>query len=91
MDKNIKIQIESICFRNGLIQKKLKELFKLINKAMQRQNIIVVTHLNEENRAECYGNLKKACEAHKLVYNTIVQKKLPLIKDGLLIQRVPFN
>ena len=58
---------------------------------MQRQNIIVVTHLNEANRAECYGNLKKACEAHNLVYNTIVQKKLPLIKDGLLIQRVPFN
>lgn len=88
MDKSIKIQNESIGFRNGLIQ---KELFKLINKAMQRQNIIVVTHLNKANKAECYGNLKKACEAHKLVYNTIVQKKLPLIKGGLLIQRVPFN
>ena len=58
---------------------------------MQRKNIIVVTRLNEANRAECYGNLKKACKAHELVYNTIVQKKLPLIKDGLLIQRVPFN
>lgn len=58
---------------------------------MQRQNIIVVTYLNEANRAECYGNLKKACKAHELVYNTIVQKKLPLIQNGLLIQRVPFN
>ena len=57
---------------------------------MQRQNIIVVTHLNEGSKAEAYGNLKKACKAHKLVYNTIVQKKLPLIKNGLLIQRVPF-
>ena len=58
---------------------------------MQRQNVIVVTHLNEENKAECYGNLKKACEAHNLVYNTIVQKKLPIVKGWLLIQRVPFN
>lgn len=58
---------------------------------MQRQNVIIVIHLNEENRAECYGNLKKACEAHNLVYNTIVQKKLPIVKNDILIQRVPFN
>jgi hypothetical protein len=56
---------------------------------MQRKTVIVVVHENKE--AECYGNLKKACKAHGLVYNTIVQKKLPIIKNGLLIQRVPFN
>ena len=56
---------------------------------MQRKTVIVVVH--EDKRVECYGNLKKACKAHNLVYNTIVQKKLPIIKNGLLIQRVPFN
>lgn len=56
---------------------------------MQRKSIIVVIH--EDKKADCYGNLKKACNAHNLVYNTIVQKKLPLYKNGLFIQRVPFN
>ena len=56
---------------------------------MQRQNIIVIVH--EDKTAETYGNLKKACVAHNLVYNTIVQKKLPITKNGLFIQRVKFN
>lgn len=56
---------------------------------MQRNTVIVVVH--EDKRVECYGSLKKACKAHNLVYNTIVKKKLPIIKNGLLIQRVPFN
>jgi hypothetical protein len=56
---------------------------------MQRKTVIVVVH--EDKAVECYGNLKKACKAHNLVYNTIVRKKLPIIKNGLLIQRVPFN
>ena len=56
---------------------------------MQRKTVIVVVH--EDKTVECYGNLKKACKAHKFDYNTIVQKKLPIIKNGLLIQRVPFN
>ena len=56
---------------------------------MQRKTVIVVVH--KDKKVECYGNLKKACKAHNLVYNTIVQKKLPLIKNGLLIQRVTFN
>tara|TARA_R110002020_G_scaffold465503_2_gene686963 strand:+ start:2483 stop:2659 length:177 start_codon:yes stop_codon:yes gene_type:complete len=58
---------------------------------MQRKNIIVVVHLREACRAECFGNLKKACNAHKMVYNTIVKQELPLMQDGLLIQRVPFK
>jgi len=57
---------------------------------MQRKNIIVVIDI-ETLETNCYGNLKKACEAHGLVYNTIVQKKLPLTKEGLLVQRVIFN
>ena len=56
---------------------------------MQRKTVIVVVH--EDKAVECYGNLKKACKAHNFVYNTIVHKKLPIIKNGLLIQRVPFN
>ena len=55
---------------------------------MNRKTIIVVLH--EDKKVECFGNLRKACEAHKLVYNTIVQKKMPIEKNGLLIQRVPF-
>ena len=57
---------------------------------MQRKNIIVVINI-ETLKTECYGNLKKACEAHGLVYNTTVQKKLPLTKENLLVQRVIFN
>jgi len=57
---------------------------------MQRQNITVVIQMCDF-RTETYGSLKKACVAHEWVYNTIVQKKLPIEKDGWLIQRVPFN
>ena len=56
---------------------------------MPRKNIIVVINI-ETLKTDCYGNLKKACEAHGLVYNTTVQKKLPLTKEGLLVQRVAF-
>ena len=56
---------------------------------MPRKNIIVVIDI-ETLKTDCYGNLKKACEDHGLVYNTIVQKKLPLTKHGLLVQRVAF-
>ena len=57
---------------------------------MQRKNIIVVINI-ETLKTDVYGNLRKACESHGLVYNTIVQKKLPVTKEGLLIQRLPFN
>ena len=56
---------------------------------MKRKNIIVVLH--PDKRVECFGNLRKVCIKYGLVYNTIVQKKMPIEKDGLLIQRVPFN
>lgn len=66
---------------------------------MQRQNIIVLTQVIDmtdvimygDSFQECYGNLKKACNAHKWSYSTISKKKLPQVKDGWLIQRVPFN
>lgn len=57
---------------------------------MQRKKIIVVIDM-ETFKTDCYGSLKKACFDHGLVYNTIVQKKLPIQKEGLLIQRKPFN
>ncbi len=56
---------------------------------MPRKNIIVVIDI-ETLKTDCYGNLKKVCENHGLVYNTIVEKKLPLTKKGLLVQRVAF-
>lgn len=56
---------------------------------MQRKNIIVV--VDEQQNATTFGNLKKACNAYGWVYNTIVQKKLPLIIDGLKVQRVEFK
>ena len=57
---------------------------------MQRQNIIVILQMCDF-RLECYGSLRKACNAHDWVYNTLVQKKLPIEKDGWLIKRIPFN
>ncbi len=56
---------------------------------MQRQNIIVI--IDEYGTVECWGNLKKACKAHGWVYNTIVQKKMPIDHDGWEIQRIPFR
>ena len=66
---------------------------------MQRQNIIVLTMVVNmpeiimygEKFQECYGNLKKACKVHEWSYSTMSKKRLPQIKDGWLIQRVPFN
>lgn len=61
---------------------------------MKRKNIIIVIDLELsviEIVPECYGNLKKACTQHGWVYNTIIKQKLPIVKDGWLIQRVPFN
>jgi len=63
------------------------EIFKA--KTMQRKNVIIVT--DSEQNAVCFGNLKKACAHFGWVYNTIVQKKLPLIIDGRKLQRVEFN
>jgi len=56
---------------------------------MQRKNIIVV--VDENQNAATFGNLKKACNEYGWAYNTIVQKKLPLIIDGLKVQRVEFK
>jgi len=56
---------------------------------MQRKTVIIV--VDEGQYALCFGNLKKACNAYGWVYNTIVQKKLPLIIDGLKVQRVEFK
>jgi hypothetical protein len=37
---------------------------------------------------ECYGNLKKVCEAYGWKYNTICRKGDSFIKDGYRVYRV---
>lgn len=56
---------------------------------MNRKTVIIV--VDKGQNALCFGNLKKACNHFNWVYNTIVQKKLPLIIDGLKVQRVEFK
>lgn len=55
---------------------------------MNRQNIIVVTTLND---IQCWGNFKKACEFNKLPYHSLKMKKLPIIYKEFYIRKVPFN
>lgn len=56
---------------------------------MQRKTVIIV--VDENQNAVCFGNLKKACNAFGWVYNTLVQKKLPLVIEGKKLQRINFN
>jgi len=56
---------------------------------MQRKTVIIV--VDENQNALCFGNLKKACNHFGWVYNTLVQKKLPLVIEGKKLQRVEFN
>ena len=58
-------------------------------KTMQRKTVIIV--VDEKQNAICFGNLKKACNHFNWVYNTLVQKKLPLVIDGKKLQRVDFK
>ena len=51
------------------------EVFK--TKTMKRKTVIIVT--DSELNAVCFGNLKKSCAHFGWIYNTIVQKKLPLV------------
>ncbi len=61
---------------------------KLIFVNMQRQSIIV---LIKGEQVETWGSLKEACTKHGWPYSTIVQKKLPIEKDGWEIHRRPFR
>ena len=65
----------------------LAPLFK--NKTMQRKTVIIV--VDENQNALCFGNLKKACNSFGWVYNTLVQKKLPLVIEGKKLQRIDFK
>ena len=56
---------------------------------MNRKTVIIV--VGEEQNALCFGNLKKACNHFGWVYNTLVQKKLPLVIGGKKLQRVEFK
>lgn len=56
---------------------------------MNRKTVIIV--VGEEQNTLCFGNLKKACNHFGWVYNTLVQKKLPLVIEGKKLQRVDFN
>lgn len=63
------------------------EVFK--PKTMQRKTVIIV--VDENQNALCFGNLKKACNHFNWVYNTLVQKKLPLVIEGNKLQRIDFK
>ena len=65
----------------------LARIFK--PKTMQRKTVIIV--VDENQNALCFGNLKKACNVFGWVYNTLVQKKLPLIIEGKKLQRIDFK
>jgi hypothetical protein len=54
---------------------------------MKRQTIIVII---TPEKIECWGNLKKACNAHNWHYNTLSKRKLPIDYEDCKIHRVPF-
>ena len=56
---------------------------------MKRQTVIVIITPTLQN-IECWGNLKKACIAHRWSYNTLSKRKLPTEYEGYRIERVPF-
>lgn len=56
---------------------------------MNRQTVIIL--IEKDKAPECWGNLKKLCEAKGWKYNTISKLKLPFEFDGCIIYRVPFH
>jgi hypothetical protein len=69
--------------------KLLRGLDLLNSKTMDRQTIIII--LSPGKDPEAWGNLKKACIAKGLSYNSISKKALPFEIQGLTIYRVPFR
>lgn len=57
---------------------------------MNQKTVIVISGSRTED-TQCFGSLKKACDAHGWVYNTLIQKNLPLTHESWFIQRVKFN
>lgn len=55
---------------------------------MDRKNILV---LIIGDHVETWGNLKKVCDVHKWSYWTLSKKEFPIIHDGWVIHKVPFN
>jgi hypothetical protein len=61
-----------------------------MKKTLNRKNVVIL--INEKRDIECWGSLKLACKAHpEFVYNTLTKRKLPVIVNGWIINRVPFN
>jgi hypothetical protein len=56
---------------------------------MNRKTVILVIDI-DTLKSECFSNLKKACDAHGFIYNTI-SRKLPVTIQGLSVQRVKFQ
>ena len=54
---------------------------------MKRQTVIVII---TPVKTECWGNLKKACEAKGSKYNTLSRLRPPFEYRGHRIYRVPF-
>jgi len=59
-------------------------------KKLKRKSVIIL--IDDDRKIECWGSLKKACDAHpELVYNTITKFKMPVYSKGWAINRVKFN
>ena len=57
---------------------------------MKRQNVIVII---TQAKTECWGNLKKLCEAKGfdiLPYHSLKSKPFPIIHNDWIIHKVPF-
>jgi hypothetical protein len=56
---------------------------------MNRQTVIIL--IEKDKAPECWGNLKKLCEAKGLKYNSLSKMKMPIQINGCTIYRVPFH
>lgn len=56
---------------------------------MTRKHIIVVERCPDI--VQCWGSLKRACEANELPYWTLARKKFPISHGEYVIRKVRFN
>jgi len=56
---------------------------------MNRQTVIIL--ISQDKAPECWGNLKKLCEAKGWKYNTLSKRTWPIEVGLCMIYRVPFH
>jgi hypothetical protein len=56
---------------------------------MNRQTVIIL--IEKDKAPECWGNLKKLCEAKGYKYNTLSKEKMPIKLENCIIYRVQFH